>query len=296
MKLIRPIEVTESNLTSNVAITETEWTAGTYTTGTERYVDTTLYEVIADPDTTDEPTAGVLVDPPSWLKVGQINQFKMFSGVLSEQTENTGTIEVTIDPDTVVNAVALFNLAGNTATVSMDDPVEGQVYTETKSLLDNSEVIDWYSYFFEPITKKSDLSFLALPAYGSATVTVTVDAGEDTAKVGEMVIGVQRDLGFTSYGTSVGIVDYSLKERDAFGGAIIKERSFSRRVEYEVAIETPKVSSVVNILASVRAKPIVYIGEEDQSSTIAYGYYRDFGITYSTPSISRCTIEVEGLV
>jgi len=296
MKLIRPTDVTPSNLTSNVPITETEWTAGTYNTGVQRYVGTALYEVVASPSTSDEPTAGALKDPPTWIKVGEINRFKMFSGVLFEQTENPETIEVTIDPGVVVNAVALFNLSGNTVTVTVDDPVEGEVYSRTQSLLDNSSVVDWYSYFFEPITLKSDIAFLDLPAYGSATTTVTVDAGEATAKVGELVIGSQRIIGLTNYGTSVGIVDYSVKERDPFGGAIIRERAFSRRVEYEVTVETSKISSVVNILASVRAKPTVYIGEDNESSTIAYGYYRDFGVTFSTPSISSCTIEVEGLV
>lgn len=296
MKLIRPIEVTESNLTSNVAITETEWTAGTYATGTERYVGTSLYEVVADPNTSDEPTAGVLADPPTWLAIGQINQFRMFSGVIFEQTENSGSIEVTIADDAVVNAVALFNLSGNTVTVSMNDPVEGEVYSSTKSLLDNSDVTDWYSYFFEDITLKIDLAFLDLPSYSTATVTVVIDAGAEVAKAGEMVLGSARTLGLTSYGTSVGIVDYSIKERDSFGGAIIKERTFSRRVGYELQVDTSKINSIVNTLASVRAKPIVYIGDENESSTIVYGYYRDFGITYSTPSFSSCSLEVEGLV
>lgn len=295
MILINSTEVIPSYLTSNVSVTETEWTTGTYNLGDQRYVGTTLYEVVADPSTTDDPTVGVLADPQTWINIGEINRFKMFSEVLSEQTERTGTIEVGITTGSLLNSVAVLNVSGNSVNVVVDDPVEGVVYDTTKTLLDNSDVVDWYTYFFEPITRKTDVVFLDLPAYIAATVEVTVDAGTETAKVGELVVGKRREIGQTNYGTSVGIVDYSKKERDTFGGAIILERAFSKRVEYDISVETSKVSTIANALTEVRAKPTVYIGNEDESSLIVYGYYRDFGITYSTPSLSSCTIEVESL-
>lgn len=295
MKIIRPVKVNESNLTSNVAITETEWTAGTYTLGQQRYVGTTLYEV-AVASTTDNPEDGINADPPSWIRVGEINRFKMFSGVLFEQTVRANEIDVTIDPQALVNAVALFNLSGSEVTVTVDDPVDGVVYDKTIQLLDNSAVSDWYSYFFSPIERKKDAIFADLPTYVSAEINVHIDAGAEDARCGELVLGSLTRLGITVYGTKVGIVDYSRKERDIFGGAIILERAFSRRVEYDVRIETNSITSVANRLAEIRATPIVYIGSAEDDATVVYGYYRDFGITYSTPSLSRCTIEVEGLV
>ena len=111
MKMIAPASFGTSDLTSSVAITETEWTAGTYETGTLRYVGTDLYEVTADPDTDDEPTAGAAKDPATWVKIGKINRWKMFSGIIAEKTEQTGgPIEVEIEPGSVVNAVALFGV------------------------------------------------------------------------------------------------------------------------------------------------------------------------------------------
>jgi hypothetical protein len=98
MKIVTPQPITSATLTaSNVAITETLWTAGTYTLGQERYVGTRLYRVIVA-STTDNPTVGVTLTPPSWQDIGAINRFKMFDDVISTQTTRTGTIVVTVDP------------------------------------------------------------------------------------------------------------------------------------------------------------------------------------------------------
>ena len=192
MRIITPLPVTPSNLTaSNVAITETAWTAGTYTTGTQRYEGVTLYEVVASPSTTDQPSVGAAKDVPTWKVVGAINRYKMFDNVISSQSTRSGTIVVTIDPNQVVNAAAFFGLVGNTVNVVMTDPVEGVVYNQTKTLQDNILITDWYAYFFEGIYQLTDAVFTDLPSYLNATITATIDAGASSAACGEMVIGRQ---------------------------------------------------------------------------------------------------------
>lgn len=297
MKIVTPIAVTSSMLTaSNVPITETAWTAGTYTTGTQRYVGTTLYEVIASPNTADNPTIGVNATPPTWKSLGAINRFKMFDDIINTQTTRSGTIEVTVDPGQLVNAVSFFGLVGNTITLTLDDPVEGEVFTETKSLQDNSLIVDWYAYFFEGIYFSSDAVFLGLPSYTNAVMTAIIDAGPINASCGEMVIGKQSTLGISNYGTSVSIQDYSIKSTDEFGNIIIQPRAFSKRGDYDVTVETSRISAIQKLLADIRTTPAVFIGEEDKPETVIYGFYKSFNIVISTPSISECSIEVEGLV
>jgi len=298
MKLIPPIEITASTLSaSNVAISETAWTAGTYSLGDQRYVGTRLYEVVADPSTTDEPTAGAVADPPTWLDIGAINRFKMFDVVIGDVTEQSAAnIDVTLDFDAVINSVALFNIVGSTVQIVVDDPTDGEVYNQTYSLNDNTGVNNWYQYFFAPISRKADLVVTDLPAYSTATIQVVVaNGGLDTA-VGEAVFGRSTTLGVTLMNFSLGIEDFSRKDRDQFGNFVITERRFSRLANYDVFVSNNQFVSSFNTLAQVRATPAVYIGDESKTETIVLGFYRDFSTLRTGPNSSEMTLEVEGLV
>jgi hypothetical protein len=296
MKIVTPQPITTATLTaSNVAITETLWTAGTYATGVQRYEGVTLYQVIAVPSTTDQPSVGAALAVPTWQILGAINRYKMFDNVISTQTTRTGTIVVTVDPGQIINAAAFFGLAGNTINVVLTDPVEGVVYNQTKTLQDNTLIVDWYAYFFELIYPLTDAVFTDLPSYLNATITATINAGAATAACGEMVIGRQAILGVANFNTSVSIQDYSIKTTDEFGNTIVEQRRFSKRADYDVTVETTRVATVQKLLADIRTTPTVFIGEDNRPETVVYGFYKSFNIVISTPSISDCSIEVEGL-
>lgn len=297
MKILPPFEVTPSNLTSNVAITETEWTAGTYATGVQRYQGVTLYEVVADPDTTDEPVVGVLADPPTWIEVGAINRFKMFSSIIGDATVGDGDIEVTIDSDgTLINGVALFQMAAQTVQVIVTDAVEGVVYDETRDLQDVTGINNWYAYFFQPYNLATSAVFTDLPSYIGAEVTVIIDNTTDDAKVGELIVGRQQNLGVTLQNFSFGIEDFSRKERDVFGNFSIIERRFAKLANYDVFLENNQVNNTFNALARVRAQPVVYIGGDDFPESVTLGFYRNFDTLRTGPVTSEMTIEIEGLV
>lgn len=297
MIIIQPVPVTAAMLTaSNVPETDAPlWTAGTYTLGQQRIYNHRVYEVIVS-TTTAQPDIGAAAIPPSWLDLGATNRFKMFDQIISTQTVYAAEIDVDITPAAIINAAAFFGLSGNSITLTITDPIEGVVFTETRSLQDNTIIIDWYSYFFEEISFLPDTVFLGLPAYGSATLTAYVDGGAGDAKVGEVVIGKQRTIGVTNFGTSVSIIDYSVKATDDFGNTVITTRAYSKRADYDVTVETAAVAAVQKALADIRTTPTVFIGDEDRPETVVYGFYKQFNIVLSTPSISDCSIEVEGLV
>lgn len=297
MRIIPPETVTPTELTAtNVAITETEWTAGTYGTGMQRYVGTDLYEVVADPDTSDEPTAGVEKDPPTWIKIGKINRYKMFDFIIGEETsQSAGSIDVTVVFPNLTNAVALFNVTGASVQVVMTDGTT-EVYNKTRTLVDNSGVSDWYSYFFEPIVRDTEAVFLDLPSYVGASVRIVVENDGSDTIIGEAIIGRQRILGVTLMDFSFGIEDFSRKERDQFGNFTIVERRFAKITEYEVHLTNSRVNPTFRALAEVRAKPTVYIGDESKSESIALGFYRDFSTNRVAPNDSEMSLEIEGLV
>lgn len=252
------------------------------------------YEALAD--TTDRPDQGVVADPPTWLNLGAINRLRMFDGKLDSLTRSLEELIIDVQPGALANGIALFNVDAQTVQITVTDPDAGEVYdTGVISMRDNSGVLGWHNYFFSPRPQKRDLARIDLPTYPSATVTVTLGSTSDPVAIGEVVLGRVQELGKTQYGSTVGITDSSRKERDQFGNFNILERPFSKRAEYDVHIQRAATSGVQRILASYRAKPIVYLTSIEEEALLLYGFYKDFQINYENFSISAVTITAEGL-
>jgi hypothetical protein len=220
------------------------------------------------------------------------------SGVTTTGTLGTDSVTTFVVPNDAPDDLQYYCVAhgismGNDITIEGD----GEVFNQDFSLLDNSDIVDFFTYFFAEQGTKTEALFTGIPPYldSSVEVTITADSGED-AKVGQIVFGFLSNFGLTTYGTSVGIEDYSRKETDAFGNFVITERAFAKLVDYDVRLETGKARTVQNTLANFRATPIVYIGSEDEAfATIVYGFYRRFDITLEGPAYSFAALEVEGL-
>jgi len=165
----------------------------------------------------------------------------------------------------------------------------------TYSLLSSTPVSSFWSWFFEPIVRKSDFVDIDFPPYNNLQITVTINATGDTVKCGAIVVGLSKTLGYTQYGASTGITDYSVKSQDAFGNYNITERAFRKRGSFQILVDRVANDSVQQTLEQYRATPVVYVGSIDYDATIIYGFYRDFTVNISYPSHSVCTIEVEGL-
>lgn len=300
MRLIKPVEITPAKLISS-NVPETDYPAwsvsATYDIGDRVLLDHHIYEALAIVAAGVKPGAEVVDKdhPAKWQDRGMDNRWRMFDDKVESLTTNPGTIEVRIRPGAVINSMALFNLQGKSVTITMIDPVEGEVYRKTLSLVD-AGVTNWYDWFFEPIGKRTDVVVLDMPPYGSADIVLIIDAGAEVAAIGHTVIGAVKRIGTALYGTSVGINDYSRKSTDEFGNTIVVQRSFSNRAEFDVTLDTSEVTRVRRLLAELRATPVVWIGEESYEATILFGFYKDFQIVFSGPTVSDCSITVEGVI
>ena len=294
MKIISPRTFDPAKITTSVALTETAWTAGTYALGTRRYDPATfdLFEVVVA-STADSPTVGYAKDPKTWDRVGKVNRFACFDGIVGNAMTGTD-LDMTIAADgTVTNGLAIFNASGGAVRVTVTDPVDGVVYDRTVSLVDNAGIASWYDWYFAPIITAPDFVLLDLPLYASASIRIRITGA---FSIGELVLGQVADVGVATFGTQVGILDFSRKDRDTFGNSILIQRAFSKRVQYTAHVPTGSVYSAQRMLTERRALPTVYIGSENFPETIVYGFFRDFTITLAGPSSSDCAIEVEGLV
>lgn len=299
MKLIRPETVTDTIFQSS-DVPEADysaWLVGTTYALADRVIVTTpnihkIYESQQGANTGNDPTTD---DGTYWLEVSSTNRWKLFNGIVQEQTVQAGGMEYVLQSPTVINSLALINVDCAEVTVTVDDATEGQVYNQTFSLISDSGIQDWYAYFFEPIVRDDRLAILNLPPYANADITVTfTDTG--TAKCGALIIGQFADLGFSQHGASFSIIDYSTKTTDSQGRVTITDGPYANKLDVDVILDTAVFGTVRNILADLRTTPCAWIAEENNRNSIVYGYYREFDIILSNPTTSRCSLEIEGLV
>lgn len=302
-QIIRPVTVTPAILTSsNVPEPDTSqtppeslWTAGTYTTGTQKIDNHYIYQVVATPSTTDQPSVGAAKTPATWIKLGADNRWKMLDGSVGNQTTRTGTVEVMLTPGQVINSLALLNMKGRTAEVELFDG-SNLVFSREYSLAD-AGVTNWYDYFFAPIGTVSDIVVTDMPSYGNGVLHVTIDAGAETAAIGELVLGTLLEVGCAKYDASVGTTSFSKKERDTFGNWVIVKRSNSKRASWNFTFPTASLAMLNRIFADLDAVPVVWIGSPhpDYEGTIVYGFYRDYDLAYTDPRISSGSVTIEGI-
>lgn len=300
-QIIRPVTITPVTLTSSnipepdTSLGEVLWTAGTYNQGDQRIEDHIIYEVVADPSTADKPSVGAAKAVPSWIVIGSDNRWRMFDGVVGSQSTNPNTLEVDVTPGAVVNSVALLNVSGTTALIEMRDGAD-IVFSRSYPLTD-AGVTNWYDYFFSPIGTVRDIVITDMPAYGNAVLSVTVDAGLETAALGELVIGSLMQVGCAKYGASVGTTSFSKKNRDAFGSFKIVKGSNSKRASWNFTFPTSQLAILNRVFADLDAVPVVWIGSPhpDYEGTVVYGFYRDYDLAYTDPNISSGSVNIEGI-
>jgi hypothetical protein len=300
MRIIRPMTVDDAALLSSNVL-ENDYVA--YNAGTTYALAERAIYVAADTHWIIESLQnGNIGHTPTgetadtwWLKVGETNRWKMFDQSVQSQTTNANSIEVEVIADGRADSVALLNLSCASVNVTMTDAIDGEVFNETFSLVSDSGITDWYSYFFEPIVRLSELVVSEMPPYANATIGVTITDTGSTAKCGVMVVGLSRDLGAAQYGLSLGLTDYSVKQQDDFGNYTVLERAYRLTSDMQVFVPNSLINQVRTVLASYRAIPSVYIGADEHDATIVYGFFKDFSIVISYPDYSILNLSLEGL-
>lgn len=298
MRVIKSIETTDAILTaSNILENEYPlWVSGTtYSIETKVIYNHRIYNRIVSGAGTTPPD----LDLTNWSDLGATNKYRMFDNVISSVSSRTGGIEFTLTPNQVINGIALLNVNASTVRVVMNDPIEGVVYDRTKELRSSSNVTDYYSYFFAPLINLGDLDtaiFLDLPNKPTATITVYISSGVGLVEVGEVVYGVQSIVGRTNYGTAIGITSYSRKDTDEFGKVTVVKRKNSKYADYDIDIDNTNLAFVQRLFQDIDSVPCVFIGNPEMEELIVYGFYKDFKATISFPTVSKCTLRVEGLV
>ena len=294
MRIIRPTTMTSAMLTAcNVPEAEySVWVYNTtYTIGNRVIYNHVIYESLVSSNYNYHPDT----QPTKWLSLGATNQWKMFDSVVGTRTTNPGSITFTVTPG-LIDSIAFLDMEASTINVVMTDPTEGVVYTETVDLVDQSVIIDAYTYFFEPVIAKDATILLGIPAYQNASISIEITNLDLAVEIGTVAFGMQKSLGRTLYSPTIGITDYSKKEVDTYGNYYILQRAFSKKMSCELMIASNSVDDIAKLLAGYRTTMLIWVGaDEGYSSLIIYGFYKSFQVVIEYPSYSSCSLEVEGL-
>lgn len=282
-------------LSTNATETATAWAIGTtYAKDAEVNYANSIYVSLAAANTGNQPDT----NPTWWIRKSANNTYSMFDEFISSQTTRASPLVVEIQPGQMTNSIAFFNLTGVTdiKVEVWDMPAGIKVLDETYNL-DDTTVVDWYMYFFEPYDLRTDFVLQNIPPYPNAVIKCTFSSTSSVG-VGTVVFGNVYQIGQTQYGVTSGIRDYSTKSANAFGITTFTQRAFSKRMEANVYINNADLRFVQKLLQDLRATPTVWIGSDADGYDIlsVYGYYRDFNIEIPYPNNSFCRLEVEGLI
>jgi len=315
MLIIRPIEIPPYE-TTNVEAVLTSSTVPEAASGEDEYDSSIAYDTddvvtvlggfqrryksLTDSNLNNFPPES----PSEWVDLGFTNRWKMFDGGTGTLTSQSDSIEVVLQPDGLVNALSFFNLDASEIDIKVED-ITGVIFSKSADFPLQTSDSNWYSYFFETFGEQfRDSVVLDIPPVSNPKITVTISRPGFTTACGLFLIGRQQPLGITNYGSSVSIRDFSVKQTDEFGNPTVVERTFVKRAELDIILNTSDVSRVQRTLAERRAEATVYVGSQDAAlfssdpiheETLVYGYYVDFDIVLSDKNTSRATLEVEGL-
>lgn len=303
MIVTKPIEITDAMLTSNIPEPDTGevvWVAGTYSTGdevislsTHRKYKSAVDSNTVDPDSETYDDKGI---GANWVIIGSSNRFAMFDGVIGRQSTQDNQIVIEINTVAPLDSVSVFNVYGTLAEITLTDPVAGVVYNQSVDLRDNTAVVDYYEYFYEPIIEVTEFALNDLPIYPAAIMKIDITA-IGLVSVGELAIGKQFFIGDTQRGTAWNPSSNSRRERDEFGNFYILKRRSSDYLDYKIQIDRARLPLIKRTLSALIDEPCVWFGTDDVSDgTFVYGYYKDLRLIWNGPTRDDMSLTVEGLI
>lgn len=301
MQIVRPIAITDANLTS-IDLTEDDeppYDSGTTYALGDRVISVAthrIYESLQGSNIGHPVPVSPATETDWWINVGATNIWKMFDGGVATQTVAIDGFEVVLTPGRI-DSLALLNLEASTYQAVLTSGVD-VVYDSGVVSVEATQVGDWYEYFYEPIVNISDIVLTNIPQYADGVLTVTIAAPGSVAKLGMLIVGTFRDIGVLQVRPRVSIKDYSVKTTDQWGNVTVTQGDFSKRMSAEVAVTNVLIDEMVRLLTAYRAVPVVWVGTTEYTSTIIFGFFAAFEFVIehvSEPPMSLYSLSVEGL-
>ena len=237
-----------------------------------------------------------------WRKLGATGPYMMLDDYMETQTSGTaGTPLTFVVPFDHANSFSLLNLSADSVTVKITDGLggDGVLFEKTYPLIADISSISLYEYNFSRV--KNITSIIATDiVYGvGGTIEVTINAGSQAPAIGHIVVGVSHRIGTTKFDAESRITDYSKKIVDDFGVTTLVKRSFAQLTSLPLYVHPDQSDYVSGILTSLRAKPCVWVGDnqdEGFNALTVYGWVADWRSVYSGPNEQQLSVDIQGLI
>jgi hypothetical protein len=231
-----------------------------------------------------------------WQPLGSTNLYSMFDDVNGSQSSAMDSITVVFQGSGRLDSVALKNVSAATVRFQMSTVADGAVYDKTYSMVSSSGINNLYKYFLEPIVRKDECIEIDMQPYNNPLITITLSAPGETVLCGTCKFGKRNDIGESQYGAKIGIIDYSIKAKDAWGHYYFQEGDYSDTGDFTVVVDNAFIGELKRRLAKLRVTPAIYIGSTNFDGLSYYGKFNDFNIVIPGPLTSICTISIESLI
>lgn len=235
-------------------------------------------------------TGHAVTDTAWWLAYGSTNAWACLDTTYGSQTTRADSFVMVFSIGSLTNSIYFGNM--DAASVRVQQSVSG--FDET-ILLNQHNVLDWYSWFYETIVRQTDVAIVGdIPPYPASTLTVTVSNTGSTAKCGLMVFGQSVVLGLTQWGLAGGILSYSGTSTDAFGNTTFAARAKAKKLNFDVRITPGFESEAYRLLTLYTDMPMVFVASTDYAMASVYGYLSSWSVPLSN-SGKNAPIEIKGL-
>lgn len=271
------------------------WVAGTtYVAGVQVQYDRSRYQSLQASNIGRQPDTS----PTWWARLGPANNWAMFDDQVSTQTvQAAGPLRVALQTG-AMDALAVLGVEADRVRLVVQDGAGGPVVYDQVQGMAADAVTSWFDYFFnDPTYRRTQALFQGVPPFGSSVATLTFSGS--AVKVGQVSYGRVRSIGGLRYGARAGIKDFSRKDTDEFGVTTFVRRANSKYLTGTLEVEKTAINQVHNLLTSLTATPVVWIGSEDvyySDTLLVYGFYRDFYASIDYPTLSIYSLEIEGLI
>lgn len=252
---------------------------GLYAVG-YRVIKTSTHMIYQCSTETDlDPEDSISNVPPEWVEVGPTNKWSMFDNKRTVKSSSSGAISVSLEFDNQTDSINILSMENATSvSIIATSNSSGEVYNQS----------------FD-VTNKIDLVVLDIPPFDDLTYDVIVSGSQ--IKVGEIVVGVSRDLGTLVSGVVSDRIDYSRIEYDDFGNDEYIERPMVKYTTYPVMIPKSESPSVELYLDNLQKAQALWVGDTGGGDLlVTYGRLERSPITYSNPSIVEYLIKVRGSI
>jgi len=237
-----------------------------------------------------------------WEVVRTTNQWAMWNQYLYEYTENDGEIHFKLRTNRADHSV-FYGLDAQILKQIMWNAEQTEILWEDEINLIYSNPLtqptDWWEYYYGEAGQTNEVmrEFGVAPYEGVLEVRIINTASK--AKCGDMVLGRAFYLGELELNPEAGIIDYTLPKEEENGRITLKEGYWAKENSLLVRVPAERADAVYKTLASLRATPAPYIGDDEPDGYEAFkllGIAQRWRIVFHSSKYIGLSIDLKGFV